>query len=93
MSSVLLQRKSSISVQVDRPLIQHTTMRDVKPRVTEAWDALAKWTPPCTSDSHWWWAVTGPQLARLLAEGNYTLSEQYETFLFHYHVAASSPRA
>ena len=63
----------------DHDAPQHPTTPKPSP-----WDVLSKQFPTHSKHHSWWWNLTGSHLATLLANSNYTLSQQYEALLFHY---------
>ncbi|KAK2599078.1 hypothetical protein QQS21_005419 [Conoideocrella luteorostrata] len=54
-------------------------------QVIVAWKCLSQILPPRDADKAYWWKLTGWQLAVMLDETGYSLAEQYEALLFHYH--------
>lgn len=50
------------------------------------WDTLSQWLPSRDENSDFWWQTTGPHLATLLFQAGYTIHQQYQGLLFHYHV-------
>lgn len=46
---------------------------------------ISRWFPPRNADCDYWWRLTGPLLAMMLFEAGYSLHEQYEGMVFHYH--------
>ena len=67
-------------------VIGHKSFQQYIPSNSSAWDGLAKWLPTRDENSSWWWKSTGRQLATVLADGGYELSQQYEALLFHYRM-------
>lgn len=59
--------------------------KPTKSSTTQAWDTLSQILPSRDADKDYWWNLTGLQLAFMLDEAGYTLAEQYEALLFHYH--------
>ncbi|KAI1109050.1 dimethylallyl tryptophan synthase GliD1 [Nemania sp. NC0429] len=59
--------------------------KPTKSNTTQAWDTLSQILPSRDADKDYWWKLTGLQLAFMLDEAGYTLAEQYEALLFHYH--------
>ncbi|EMR80676.1 putative dimethylallyl tryptophan synthase protein [Botrytis cinerea BcDW1] len=50
------------------------------------WESTSKWLPRRNDDCDFWWQSTGPQLGALLFHAGYSVAQQYEGLLFHYHV-------
>lgn len=50
------------------------------------WSMVSRWLPPRNADCDYWWQVTGPHLATMLFEAGYSIHEQYEGMIFHYHL-------
>lgn len=46
---------------------------------------ISRWLPPRNADCDYWWRLTGPPLAMMLFEARYSVHEQYEGMVFHYH--------
>ena len=67
-------------------VVGHKSFQQYIPSNSSAWDGLAKWLPTRDENSSWWWKSTGRQLATILADGGYELSQQYEALLFHYRM-------
>lgn len=67
-------------------VVGHKSFQQYIPSNSSAWDSLAKWLPTRDENSSWWWKFTGRQLATVLADGGYELSQQYEALLFHYRM-------
>ncbi|EFR01082.1 hypothetical protein MGYG_04085 [Nannizzia gypsea CBS 118893] len=51
-----------------------------------AWENVSRWLPARNENYTFWWLKTGPQLAALLLQSGYSIHQQYEALLFHYHV-------
>lgn len=49
------------------------------------WPRLQQWLPARKPDWDYWWKFSGPRLATMLHEAGYSVHEQYEAMLFHYH--------
>ncbi|APA16302.1 hypothetical protein sscle_16g110720 [Sclerotinia sclerotiorum 1980 UF-70] len=54
--------------------------------ISAVWNGVSKWLPRRNEDCDFWWQSTGPQLCALLHEAGYSIGQQYEGLLFHYHV-------
>ena len=52
---------------------------------TKAWTRLSQWLPPRTTDTDYWWKLTGLHLAKMLEAAGYSADEQLDALLFHYH--------
>ena len=46
---------------------------------------VSRWLPPRNADCNYWWQLTGQHLATMLFEAGYSVHEQYEGMIFHYH--------
>ncbi|KAF4628930.1 hypothetical protein G7Y89_g9222 [Cudoniella acicularis] len=55
------------------------------PPTNSVWETVSRWLPFRNEDCDFWWQKTGPQLASLLLEAEYSISQQYEALLFHFH--------
>lgn len=53
---------------------------------TSIWSMVSRWVPPRNADYDFWWQLTGPHLAIMLSEAGYSVHEQYENMIFHYHI-------
>ena len=51
----------------------------------EAWAALSQLLVSRSSDTDYWWALTGPHLATMAEAAGYPIEQQYEQLLFLYH--------
>lgn len=52
---------------------------------TEAWRLLSQYLPTRDPDSDYWWRLTGRQLAAVVEAAGYSIVNQFEALLFHYH--------
>ncbi|KZL81652.1 hypothetical protein CI238_07808 [Colletotrichum incanum] len=48
--------------------------------------SLAKWSPPRSKDSDWWWQVVGSHLETMLSATGYSIADQFEALYFFYHL-------
>ncbi|KAL9123288.1 MAG: hypothetical protein Q9187_000160 [Circinaria calcarea] len=53
--------------------------------LTSIWSMVSRWLPSRNADCDYWWQLTGPHLAVMLFEAGYSVHDQYEGMLFHYH--------
>jgi DMATS type aromatic prenyltransferase len=66
-------------------VVGHSTS-SLSQATTLVWDSVSKWLPSRNEDCNFWWQKTGPHLASLLLQADYSVEEQYESLLFHYHL-------
>ncbi|KAI9644286.1 hypothetical protein NHQ30_007642 [Ciborinia camelliae] len=52
------------------------------------WNSVSKWLPKRNENCDFWWQSTGPQLCALLFQAGYSVDQQYEALIFHYHIIA-----
>lgn len=52
---------------------------------TSIWSMVSRWLPRRNADCDYWWQLTGPHLATMLCEAEYSIHEQYEGMILHYH--------
>ena len=52
---------------------------------TKVWTRLSQWLPPRTTDTDYWWKLTGLHLAKMLEAAGYSADDQLDALLFHYH--------